>query len=35
MRLVDAYSTLLMDPSPEIREAAAAAWCRWEDAHVA
>ena len=34
-RLVDAYSTLLMDPEPDVREAAAAAWCRWEDAHVA
>ncbi len=34
-RLVEAYSTLLMDPDPAVREAAAAAWCRWEDAHVA
>lgn len=34
-RLVDAYNTLLMDPDPEVRGAAAAAWCRWEDAHVA
>jgi proline iminopeptidase len=35
LRLVDAYHTLLMDPDPSVREAAAAAWCRWEDAHVA
>ena len=35
MRIVDAYNTLLMDPDPHVREAAAAAWCRWEDAHVA
>ena len=35
MRLVDAYHTLLMDPDPAVREAAAVAWCRWEDAHVA
>jgi proline iminopeptidase len=34
-RLVDAYNTLLMDPDPEVRHAAAVAWCRWEDAHVA
>lgn len=34
-RLVDAYHTLLMDPDPAIREAAAVAWCLWEDAHVA
>jgi proline iminopeptidase len=35
MRLVDAYHTLLMDPDPSVHEAAAVAWCRWEDAHVA
>ncbi len=35
LRLVDAYHRLLMDPDPAIREAAAVAWCRWEDAHVA
>jgi proline iminopeptidase len=35
LRLVDAYHTLLMDPDPATREAAAVAWCRWEDAHVA
>lgn len=34
LRLVDAYHTLLMDPDPAVHEAAAAAWCRWEDAHV-
>lgn len=35
VRLVDAYRELLMDPDPAVREAAAVAWCRWEDAHVA
>lgn len=34
-RLVDAYSTLLMDPDPAVRDAAAEAWCDWESAHVA
>ncbi len=34
-RLVDAYNTLLMDPDPAVAEAAAVAWCCWEDAHVA
>lgn len=34
-RLADAYNTLLMDPNPAVREAAAVAWCRWEEAHVA
>jgi proline iminopeptidase len=34
-RLVDAYNILLMDPHPAVREAAAVAWCRWEEAHVA
>jgi proline iminopeptidase len=33
-RLVDAYNVLLMDPDPQVREAAAVAWCRWEEAHV-
>jgi proline iminopeptidase len=33
-RLVDAYNTLLMGPDPDAREAAAVAWCRWEEAHV-
>lgn len=35
LRLVDAYNRLLMNPDPHIHDAAAAAWCRWEDAHVA
>jgi proline iminopeptidase len=35
MRLVDAYNILLSDPDPAVRKAAAVAWCRWEDAHVA
>lgn len=35
LRLVDAYYELLMDPDPAVHEAAAVAWCRWEDAHVA
>jgi proline iminopeptidase len=34
-RLVDAYHRLLMDSDPATRDAAAVAWCRWEDAHVA
>lgn len=34
-RLVDAYNRLLMDHDPAVREAAAVAWCRWEDAHMA
>src|SRR5690606_32044390 len=34
-RLVDAYRELLMDPDPDVHHAAATAWCRWEDAHVA
>jgi proline iminopeptidase len=34
-RLVDAYAALVMDPDPAVHEPAAAAWCRWEDAHVA
>jgi proline iminopeptidase len=33
-RLVDAYATMLADPSPELRAQAAREWCRWEDAHV-
>jgi len=33
-RLVDAYNELLMSPDPDIRSAAASAWCRWEDTHV-
>jgi proline iminopeptidase len=35
LRLVDAYYRLLMDPDPVVHDAAAAAWCQWEDAHVA
>ena len=35
LRLVDAYNTLLMDSDPAVRNAAAEAWCRWEEAHVA
>lgn len=35
LRLVDAYNELLMDPDPAVHDAAAIAWCRWEDAHVA
>lgn len=35
LRLVDAYHRLLIDPDPAVHEAAAVAWCRWEDAHVA
>jgi proline iminopeptidase len=30
-----AYSRLLHDPDPAVRERAAAAWCAWEDTHVA
>jgi proline iminopeptidase len=30
-----AYSRLLHDPDPAIHDAAAEAWCRWEDTHVA
>ncbi|MEM9562150.1 MAG: prolyl aminopeptidase [Actinomycetota bacterium] len=32
--LVDAYGELLTDPDPAVVEAAALAWCRWEDVHV-
>jgi proline iminopeptidase len=32
--LVDAYAELLGHPDPEVCEAAARAWCAWEDAHV-
>ena len=35
LRLVDAYNRLLMDPDSAVHDAAAAAWCRWEDSHVA
>ena len=33
-RVVEAYDRLLRDPDPAVRDAAALAWCRWEDAHV-
>jgi proline iminopeptidase len=32
--LVEAYSRLLHDPDPAVREQAAADWCAWEDTHV-
>lgn len=32
--LAAAYSRLLHDPAPAVREHAALEWCRWEDAHV-
>ncbi len=32
--LAAAYARLLGDPEPRVREAAAAAWCAWEDTHV-
>lgn len=33
--LAAAYAHLLADPDPEVRARAAAAWCAWEDEHVA
>ena len=33
-RVVDAYLERLIDPDPAVREAAARAWCTWEDVHV-
>ncbi len=33
-RLVDAYSGLLHDPDPTVRDQAARDWCAWEDTHV-
>jgi proline iminopeptidase len=30
-----AYARLLQDPDPAVHEPAAAAWCAWEDTHVA
>jgi proline iminopeptidase len=33
-RIVDAYAELLFDDDPAVCAAAAAEWCRWEDAHV-
>ena len=35
LRLVDAYHQLLMQTDPSVHEPAAAAWCRWEEAHIA
>lgn len=32
--LAAAYSRLLSDPDPNVRERAARAWCDWEDTHV-
>lgn len=32
--LVDAYAELLFDKDAAVRDAAARAWCDWEDAHV-
>jgi proline iminopeptidase len=32
--LAAAYSRLLHEPDPEVRERAAADWCAWEDTHV-
>jgi proline iminopeptidase len=32
-RLLDAYVERLTDPDPDVRSAAALAWCSWEDAH--
>ncbi len=32
--LPEAYHELLMDPDPEVHNAAALAWCRWEDHHM-
>ncbi|MBB5234920.1 prolyl aminopeptidase [Deinococcus budaensis] len=33
-RVVDAYRARLASPDPAVREAAALAWCRWEDTHI-
>jgi proline iminopeptidase len=33
--LAAAYSRLLNDPDPAVRDRAASEWCLWEDAHVA
>ena len=30
-----AYARLLQDPDPSVHDPAAAAWCAWEDTHVA
>jgi proline iminopeptidase len=34
LSLVDAYTALLFDSDPAVRDRAASEWCRWEDAHV-
>ena len=34
MPLVDAYAIMLADADETVRDAAARAWCAWEDAHV-
>jgi proline iminopeptidase len=33
-RLIDAYFERITSPDPQVREAAARAWCDWEDTHV-
>ena len=33
--LVEAYSRLLRDPDPAVREKAARDWCDWEETHIA
>jgi len=35
LRIVEAYNNMLMDLDPAIHVPAAAAWCKWENAHVA
>lgn len=34
VRIVEAYRRLVQDPDPALAEAAATAWCRWEDEHI-
>jgi proline iminopeptidase len=33
-RLIDAYYDRITDPDPDVRAAAARAWCAWEEVHV-
>ena len=33
-RLIDAYYERILDPCPDVRAAAADAWCTWENVHV-
>jgi len=33
-RLIDAYYERILDPCPDVRAAAADAWCDWENVHV-